>query len=106
MKNLLFVCSRNQWRSPTAENIYRNHPSVNVRSGGTSSSARRKVTGGDIQWADIIFVMETEHKTRLQSKFRSLLVGKIIHVLDIPDEYRYMDEQLIADLRDCVEPYI
>ena len=50
--------------------------------------------------------MEQEHKTRLQSNFRELLVGKIIHVLDIPDEYRYMDHQLIAALRESVEPHI
>jgi predicted protein tyrosine phosphatase len=24
--NILFVCSRNKWRSATAETIYQNHP--------------------------------------------------------------------------------
>ena len=105
-KNILFVCSRNQWRSPTGESIYRNHPAVNVKSGGTNSSARRKINAGDIQWADIVFAMEKEHKIRLQSNFRELLVGKIIHVLDIPDEYRYLDEQLITVLRESVEPHL
>jgi predicted protein tyrosine phosphatase len=52
--NVLFVCSRNQWRSPTAEQVFRRHPALNVRSGGTSLNARHTVSGQDIQWADVI----------------------------------------------------
>jgi hypothetical protein len=55
--NVLFVCSRNQWRSPTAEQIFAQHPGLSVRSGGTSESARRRVSLKDAQWADIILVI-------------------------------------------------
>lgn len=55
--NVLFVCSRNQWRSPTAEQVFRRHPALNVRSGGTSPNARHTVSAQDIQWADVILVM-------------------------------------------------
>ncbi len=61
--NILFVCSRNQWRSPTAEAIYKNTPAVNVKSAGTEPSARIKLTAKNIAWADIIFVME-KRKTK------------------------------------------
>ena len=50
--NILFVCSRNQWRSPTAERVWRDTPGLAVRSAGTRRSARHTVTEGDVVWAD------------------------------------------------------
>ena len=93
--NILFICSRNQWRSPTAAAVWRQYPTLQVRSAGTSDKARRKVTAQDIQWADYIFVMESQHHKRLREKFRSLVADKAIEVMDIPDEYRYMDAELV-----------
>lgn len=94
-QNVLFVCSRNQWRSPTAEQIWRRHPQLNVRSGGTSPSARHTVSDADVEWADVVIVMEQKHKSRLTADFGDLLAGKPVHVLDIPDEYKYMDPELV-----------
>ena len=101
--HVLFVCSRNQWRSPTAEQIWRKHPALAVRSGGTSPSARHPVSVDDIEWADVILVMEQKHKDRLRASFGRVLGGKAMHVLDIPDEYKYMDPELIEQLRGPVE---
>lgn len=106
MTNLLFICSRNQWRSPTGEQVWRNHPEVSVRSAGTSSKARRTATARDIQWADVIFVMEEKHKSRLKTQFTRLLDYQDIHVLDIPDEYQYMDEELIEIMKQSVGGYL
>ena len=101
-QKLLFICSRNQWRSPTAEQIFRKHPLMSVRSAGTSPSARRKVSAEDIRWADVIFVMEEKHKSRLVAEFPRLLDDKTIHVLDIPDEYKYMHPELVEQLEQSV----
>jgi predicted protein tyrosine phosphatase len=101
-RNILFICSRNQWRSPTAEQIWRKHPLLSVRSAGTSPSARRKVSEDDVRWADVIFVMEEKHKSRLVTEFTSLIKNKTIHVLDIPDEYKYMDPELVDQLEQSV----
>lgn len=100
--HVLFVCSRNQWRSPTAEQVWRRHPALAVRSGGTSPNARHPVSAADIEWAQQILVMEDKHKSRLRASFRQLLAHKPIHVLDIPDEYRYMDAALVALLQASV----
>jgi predicted protein tyrosine phosphatase len=105
-KNLLFICSRNQWRSPTAEEIWRKHSGVNTRSAGTSPKAKKTVSSADIRWADIIFVMEKKHKNRLLAEFTRMLDHKFIHVLDIPDEYQYMDSDLIEELEARVSPLI
>jgi predicted protein tyrosine phosphatase len=60
-RNILFVCSKNQWRSPTAETLYRKQPGLSVRSAGTSSSARHHVNADDVEWAVIFFVMEDKN---------------------------------------------
>lgn len=104
--NILFVCSRNQWRSPTAEAIYKNTPAVNVKSAGTEPSARVKLTAKNIAWADIIFVMEKRHKQRMMEKFLTETQQKQIVVLDIPDEYGFMDEELIEEIKTKVDSYL
>lgn len=103
---VLFICSRNQWRSPTAEQLWRRHPLVDARSAGTSPNARHHVSVTDIEWADHIVVMEQKHKSRLVAEFNRLLDGKSIHVLDIPDEYQYMDPELIEQLEAIVPPLL
>jgi len=100
--NVLFICSRNQWRSPTAEKMWRNHPALAVRSAGTSPNARRRVSEQDLRWAEAIFVMEEKHKSRLMAEFGRMVENKPIHVLDIPDEYRYMDPELVEELERSV----
>ena len=75
---------------------------MSVRSAGTSPNAQRKVSADDIRWAEVIFVMEEKHKSRLVAEFSRLLDGKAIHVLDIPDEYKYMDPELVEQLERSV----
>ena len=104
--NILFVCSRNRWRSPTAEQLFRNYPGISVRSAGTSPSARKHVSLEDVRWADLILVMEEKHKSRLVAQFTRLMVSKRIDVLDIPDDYKYMDPELVQQLKQAVEPFL
>ena len=100
--NALFVCSRNRWRSPTAEVVFRKLAGFNVRSAGTSASARRRVCANHIEWADVVFVMEEKHESRLRSDYPRLMSHKRLHVLDIPDEYGYMEPELVAELERAV----
>ena len=104
--NILFVCSRNKWRSRTAETIFKGSPLHRVKSAGTENEARIKVTENLINWADLIFVMEKRHRQRLQEKFGQLLNDKRIIILDIEDKYQYMDEELIEILKTSVIPYV
>jgi predicted protein tyrosine phosphatase len=101
-KNVLFVCSRNQWRSPTAEQVWRKHPLLSVRSAGTSPNARHPVSANDLSWADVIFVMEEKHKSRLLAEYRRIVEKTPIHVLDIPDEYKFMEPELVELVRESV----
>lgn len=104
--NILFVCSRNKWRSRTAETIFKNHPEHAVKSAGTENDARIKMTAKLIHWADLIFVMEKGHRQRLQDKFPGAMEHKTVIILDIEDAYLYMDEELIEILRVSAEPYM
>ena len=103
---MLFVCSKNQWRSPTGEKVFSKHEKISPRSRGTSSDARMKITSSDIKWADVILAMEQKHKQRVCAEFPGETKYKNIHVLDIPDEYRYMDRELVEIFQDCVPPLI
>lgn len=103
--NLLFICSRNQWRSPTAEKVYL-QKGFNARSAGTSPNASRTVSVKDIQWSSHIFVMEKKHKQRIIAKFKKLIEHKIIIVLDIPDDYQFMDRELVDILNDSIEHHL
>ncbi|WP_199621427.1 low molecular weight protein tyrosine phosphatase family protein [Paenibacillus alkalitolerans] len=103
---LLFICSRNKWRSLTAEKIFSVLSSYEVRSAGTEEGARVKVTQGHIGWADVIFVMEKKHMRRLRGKYNHELHKKKVICLDIPDDYGYMDEDLIEILKSRVSEQI
>ncbi|QBH96998.1 phosphotyrosine protein phosphatase [Limnobaculum zhutongyuii] len=100
--NVLFICSRNQWRSPTAEQVWRRHPELSVKSAGTSRNARKPLTPALLQWADVICVMEQKHKNRIVAEYQRLIEHKTIHVLDIPDDYKYMDPELVRLLEEVV----
>lgn len=99
MKHLLFICSRNKLRSPTAEEIFRSHPGIEVDSAGLAPDAEVILSSEQVEWADIVIVMETIHKQRLNRRFKKILAGKRVVVLGIPDNFSYMDENLIDLLR-------
>jgi len=102
---ILFVCAMNRQRSVTAERLYRKDPRVEVRSAGVRSEAKRRVSEADLKWADVVFVMEREHKQWIQQRFESLELP-LIDVLEIPDEFEAMDPQLQAMLKSLLDPEI
>jgi protein-tyrosine phosphatase len=102
---ILFVCGRNKWRSPTAERIYRNDPRVDVRSAGISDKSTHQISYADVEWADLILVMEDDYKRKLSRLFRDLNLPPV-DSLDIPDEYQYMDKELIELIKSGVEHHI
>lgn len=100
MKNILFVCSQNRLRSPTAEQVFSGRPDLEVSSAGTNNDAENPLTSELIKWADVIVVMEKMHRTKVQKRFRSSLNGKRMICLDIPDDFIFMDPALVALLEE------
>jgi predicted protein tyrosine phosphatase len=106
MKRLLFICSQNKLRSPTAEAIFADYAGIEVDSAGLNNDAVVPLSDEQIEWADIVIVMEKAHRNRLNTKFKHALSGKRIAVLNIPDEYEFMDEDLIRILKLRCQPYL
>ncbi|MBK5646833.1 low molecular weight protein tyrosine phosphatase family protein [Acinetobacter proteolyticus] len=104
--NTLFICSRNQWRSPTAERIFAQGYGLHTRSAGTNHHAKHTLSLKDIAWAEQIFVMESRHKQQIKEQFSKQLMHKHVFVLDIPDDYHYMDPELIELLQLAMQPYL
>ena len=106
MKKLLFICSQNKLRSPTAETIFSEYEGLEVESAGLNHDAEVTVSIEMIESADIIFVMEKVHKKKLSKNFQKFLKSKRVICLDIPDEYDYMDVDLINILNQKVLPLL
>ena len=97
--NILVVCGKNKKRSRTAEYLFKNDDRFSIRSAGLSPKSERKISENDIIWADLVFVMETEHRSKIWELYRHIELPDI-EVLNIPDEYEFMDEELVELLTD------
>lgn len=103
---LLFVCSQNRLRSPTAEVVFSAYPGVEAISAGTNNDATTPISADLIEWADVVFCMEKIHRNKLSSKFKAAFKTTKLVVLDIPDNYEYMDPELVRILKAKVPRYV
>ncbi|UUY07955.1 low molecular weight protein tyrosine phosphatase family protein [Pseudomonas sp. J452] len=102
MPRVLFICSRNRLRSPTAEQVFASWPGVQSDSAGLSPDAEQVLSLEQVQWAELIFVMEAVHGRRLKQRFAAALKGKRVICLGIPDDYQYMQTELVRLLEQKV----
>lgn len=105
MTRVLFVCTQNRLRSPTAEHLFAGRPGYEVRSAGVDTAATTPISAKLLEWADLIFVMEPGHRANLERRFPDSLKGKQLICLDIPDLFHYMDAELARLLEAKVGPY-
>lgn len=103
---LLFVCSQNRLRSPTAEAICQGIAGIEAISAGINNDAEQPLTGDLIEWADIVIAMERAHSNRINAKFRSQMMGKPLFVLGIPDDYDYIQPELVELLKVRLQRWI
>lgn len=106
VKNVLFLCSQNKLRSPTAEQVFSTWENLECDSAGLSADASVLVSSEQIQWADIIFVMEKNHRNKLSKKFKPYLKDKRVIVLGIPDDFEFMDPELVTILKAKVPQFL
>ena len=105
-QNILFVCAQNRIRSYTAEKMFADSNHYRIRSRGVASDARIPLSEDDIDWADVIFVMEKNHRNRIVKRFREKAKSKTIICLYVDDIYEPMEESLIAELRLKLSSYL
>ena len=106
MKRLLFICGANKLRSPTAEHIFSTWVDVETDSAGLNSISEQQLSSEQVEWADIIFVMEKSQRSKVSARFRKYLKGKRIVCLDIPDNYAFMEPELVRLLEARVKPFL
>jgi len=106
VRRVLFICSRNRLRSPTAEELFRAWPGLQVDSAGLAEDADVVLTNEQLDWAELVVVMEAGHRRRLQSRHRDRLNGKQVACLDIPDRYGFMQPELVELLLKRVGPLL
>ena len=105
MKRVLFICSQNRLRSPTAERVFSNREGFEVASAGLNPEAETPVSADLLEWADVIFVMERALRNKLSKKFKAHLKSKRVICLDIPDEFEFMDPVLVRLLKAKAGPF-
>jgi len=102
-RKVLFVCTANQQRSPTAERLYKNDPRFDVQSAGTHTIMGHAVSDKLLEWADDVVVMEEMHARAIRREFPQSVQSVQMHVLGIPDIYEYMDTRLQQEIRERME---
>lgn len=106
MKHILFVCSKNKWRSPTAETIFTGKEGFDVLSAGLNNDSENPLTSELVEWADTIFVMERKQKNKLQAKYGKFIKKQKLICLEIPDNYEYMNPELVDLLEKKIGKYL
>jgi predicted protein tyrosine phosphatase len=105
-RKVLFVCTANQQRSPTAERIYSDDPRFEVRSAGTDALLGREVSPADLEWADLVVVMESRHEQKIRRRYPQESEDVELVVLGIPDVYEYMEQSLQREIRERFEAVV
>jgi predicted protein tyrosine phosphatase len=99
---ILVICGKNKKRSRTAEHLFKNDARFAIRSAGLSPKIERKLNENDLHWAELVLVMETDHRAKIRDLYRHIDLPTI-EMLHIPDEYEFMDSELVDILTDKVD---
>ncbi len=95
MTRVLFLCGRNRLRSPTAEQVFSAQAGIEAMSAGLDNDADVPCTPELLEWADVVFVMEKVHRSKLARRFKQHLRNARVICLDIPDKYWFMQPELV-----------
>ena len=90
LPRVLFIYSRNRLRSPNAEQVFSTAPGIETDSAGLAPDADCPLSADQVEWADIICMMEKRHRTQLTPRFQRHLSVKKVVCLDIPDNYQFI----------------
>jgi len=106
-ERILFVCTANLDRSPTAHDLYADDPRYEVRSAGVATFAAVPLTRELLRWADRVFVMnerEDQHRTLLRIRFPD--VDRPVIDLDVRDLWRRGNPELVTLLLRRLKPHL
>ncbi len=90
--HILFVCNQGLHRSRTAEMLFKDR--FETRSKGLFND-ERLLLKSDLEWADIIVVMEDTQRKIISERFPQDYLQKRIICFDIPDYYSFLQPELV-----------
>jgi len=96
----------NRWRGRAAGQVFSVRDDLGVASAGLDPACGNPLTPDLVDWAEVIFVMEKTHRAKLQRQFRSHLKGARVVCLDIPDDFEFMDPELVRILETRVPRHL
>lgn len=99
MTKILFICNQNKNRNKTAERLFQGK--FETQSAGLYTS--KLVTSQQLNWADVVMIIEEAQRTELAKRFPKHYLQKRILPLDIPDKYSYDDPELVQLLKSRVK---
>ncbi|GAA6181470.1 low molecular weight protein tyrosine phosphatase family protein [Shimia sp. NS0008-38b] len=86
-------------RSPTAAQMAAEWFDVDVDFAGLSRDADEHLTREHLEWADLVVVMERRQSKQMTSLMGALPKSTRLACLSIPDQFQFMQPELIALLR-------
>jgi len=95
MSNILFICGKARRRSPTAAAVVAERLGHATDFAGLSADADERISVEHLAWSDTIVVMEKTQLSRLKRQMAPHLKGKRLVCLDIPDNYEFMQPELV-----------
>ena len=96
---ILFICNQNQNRSKTAEVLFKDR--YETKSAGLFNE--KPVSAKEIEWADIVIVMEELQRTEISKRFPEHYLQKRIVSLNVPDVFHFNQPELINILKSRME---
>ncbi len=96
---VLFICNQNRNRSKTAEKLFKGR--FETKSAGLYNE--KPVTEKQLEWADIVVVMEDSQRKEIAERFPKQYMKKRIVSLDVPDVFQFNQPKLVNTLKAKVE---
>lgn len=107
MTSILFICTSNIKRSPTAEELFSGVGDIETKSAGIyATQPQVKLTQELIDWADIAFVMSEEEKQFSYTQENFILGDTKLYNLNISDTYHKNEHGLKLELIKKVAQYL
>ncbi|HLD12812.1 MAG TPA: hypothetical protein VJB87_04435 [Candidatus Nanoarchaeia archaeon] len=98
--NILFICNLGKNRSKTAAELFkRNHA---TQAAGIYTNLQEE----QLQWADLIIVMEEHQRENLAQNYPKYYLTKQITNINIPDMYNYNNPELKRLLQERIQPLL
>jgi predicted protein tyrosine phosphatase len=106
LRRVLFICRLNRHRSATAERIFCKRRDLDVRSAGTEKDAMVQVNTRMLEWADVIFTMDSQQRRSLEQMFPAHPALQRLTCLDIQDVFTFLDPKLVELLEERVKAHL